>query len=136
MRLCGLRQREDIMHWRGRQAATKRLEHRRQNRRGVAPAAMNRNVAAEQVEHVDFDTLARMGANHGNPAARTRGRDRALQQRPGGDVENHIHAIFTCLSMLELIQEQLLTIVVGEGYNNFWIRTKTDAEKISLEAGI
>ena len=51
-------------------------------------------------------------------------------------VENRIHAIFTFLSMLELIQEQLLTIVVGEGYNNFWIRTKTDAEKISLEAGI
>jgi segregation and condensation protein A len=48
-------------------------------------------------------------------------------------VENRIHAIFTFLSMLELIQEQLLTIVVGEGYNNFWIRIKTDEEKILPE---
>ena len=48
-------------------------------------------------------------------------------------VENRIHAIFTFLSMLELIQEQLLTIVVGEGYNNFWIRVKTDEEKILPE---
>ena len=48
-------------------------------------------------------------------------------------VENRIHAIFTFLSMLELIQEQLLTIVVGEGYINFWIRVKTDEEKILPE---
>jgi segregation and condensation protein A len=45
-------------------------------------------------------------------------------------VENRIHAIFTFLSMLELIQEQILTIVVGDGYNNFWIREKTDEERI------
>jgi segregation and condensation protein A len=44
-------------------------------------------------------------------------------------VENRVHAIFTFLSMLELIQEQYLTIVVGEGYNNFWIRSKTEEEK-------
>ena len=49
-------------------------------------------------------------------------------------VENRIHAIFTFLAMLELIQEQVLTIVVGEGYNNFWIRTKTDEEKAPSEA--
>jgi segregation and condensation protein A len=48
-------------------------------------------------------------------------------------VENRIHAIFTFLSMLELIQEQLLTIVVGEGYNNFWIRTKTDEERMTVD---
>jgi segregation and condensation protein A len=44
-------------------------------------------------------------------------------------VENRVHAIFTFRSMLELIQEQYLTIVVGEGYNNFWIRSKTEEEK-------
>jgi len=44
-------------------------------------------------------------------------------------VENRIHAIFTFLSMLELIQEQVLTIIIGEGFNNFWIRAKTDEEK-------
>ena len=43
-------------------------------------------------------------------------------------VENRIHAIFTFLSMLELIQEQYLTIVIGDGYNNFWIRVKTEEE--------
>jgi len=48
-------------------------------------------------------------------------------------VENRLHAIFTFLSMLELIQEQILTILVGDGYNNFWIRTKTDEEKLALE---
>jgi hypothetical protein len=31
--------------------------------------------------------------------------------------------------MLELIQEQFLMIVVGEGYNNFWLRLKREDEK-------
>jgi hypothetical protein len=30
--------------------------------------------------------------------------------------------------MLELVQEQQLMIVIGDGYNNFWIRLKTAAE--------
>ena len=38
-------------------------------------------------------------------------------------VENRIHAIFTFLAMLELIQEQVLTIIIGEGYNNFWLKS-------------
>ena len=49
-------------------------------------------------------------------------------------VENRIHAIFTFLSMLELIQEQVLTILVGEGYNNFWIKTKTEENTPAAEA--
>ncbi len=36
-------------------------------------------------------------------------------------VENRLHAIFVFLSILELIQEQKMTITIGEGYNNFWI---------------
>lgn len=43
-------------------------------------------------------------------------------------VENRVHAIFTFLAMLELVQEQQLMIVIGDGYNNFWIRLKTTAE--------
>jgi segregation and condensation protein A len=43
-------------------------------------------------------------------------------------VENRVHAIFTFLAMLELVQEQQLMIVIGDGYNNFWIRLKTSAE--------
>ena len=45
------------------------------------------------------------------------------------NTETRLHAVFTFLAMLELIQEQVLTIVVGEGYNNFWIRKKRDEEK-------
>ena len=37
------------------------------------------------------------------------------------EVENRVHAIFVFLSILELIQEQLLRITIGEGYNNFWL---------------
>lgn len=35
--------------------------------------------------------------------------------------ENKLHAIFTFLSLLELIQQGLLTVVTGDGFNNFWI---------------
>ena len=36
-------------------------------------------------------------------------------------VENRVHAIFVFLSILELIQEQVIVILVGDGYNNFWV---------------
>ena len=49
-------------------------------------------------------------------------------------VENRIHAIFTFLAMLELIQEQFLTIMIGEGYNNFWIKLKTEEEITPTES--
>jgi segregation and condensation protein A len=35
--------------------------------------------------------------------------------------DNRIHAIFTFLAMLELIQERLLSINTGMGANNFWV---------------
>jgi segregation and condensation protein A len=35
--------------------------------------------------------------------------------------ENRIHAIFTFLSLLELIQQRLLVIQIGIGKNNFWL---------------
>lgn len=34
-------------------------------------------------------------------------------------VENRVHAIFTFLSMLELVQGKFLRIIIGEGKNNF-----------------
>lgn len=49
------------------------------------------------------------------------------------DVNVRVHAIFRFLAMLELIQEQYLYIVVGEGYNNFWLRLKTADEKAPTE---
>lgn len=36
-------------------------------------------------------------------------------------LENRIHAVFTFLAMLELIQENMLKINIGEGKNNFWV---------------
>lgn len=35
--------------------------------------------------------------------------------------ENRIHAIITFLALLELLNQQLLSITLGEGANNFWI---------------
>lgn len=35
--------------------------------------------------------------------------------------ENKVHAIFTFLGILELLQEQLIKITLGLGYNNFWL---------------
>lgn len=37
--------------------------------------------------------------------------------------ENRVHAIYLFLSILELVQEKLLQITVGEGFNNFWIHS-------------
>ena len=35
--------------------------------------------------------------------------------------ENKIHAVFKFLGMLELIQLQVISIIIGEGNNNFWL---------------
>lgn len=34
---------------------------------------------------------------------------------------NKVHAIFTFLAILELLQEQLVRITLGVGFNNFWL---------------
>jgi segregation and condensation protein A len=36
--------------------------------------------------------------------------------------ENRIHAIFNFLSLLELIQQGLIELKMGEGINNFWLK--------------
>ena len=50
-------------------------------------------------------------------------------------VENRVHAIFVFLSVLELIQEQQVTITIGDGYNNFWIekRNPNEEQEVVLE---
>ena len=51
--------------------------------------------------------------------------------------ENRIHAIFTFLAMLELIQQNFLGILVGMGRNNFileWSPVGQDAEDAALLA--
>jgi segregation and condensation protein A len=42
--------------------------------------------------------------------------------------ENKIHAIFTFLALLDLLQLQILGIVIGDGANNFWI-TQNETEE-------
>lgn len=59
-----------------------------------------------------------------------RGKDKVAFEKIFEGVENRVHAIFTFLSMLELIQEQYLTIVIGEGYNNFWIQEKQPESEV------
>ena len=49
--------------------------------------------------------------------------------------QNRIHAIFTFLSMLELIQQHYITILTGGGRNNFileWNNVREDEEPVTL----
>jgi segregation and condensation protein A len=47
--------------------------------------------------------------------------------------ENRIHAIFTFLAMLELIQQKFLTILMGEGRNNFIVEWNEGREELAEE---
>jgi segregation and condensation protein A len=47
--------------------------------------------------------------------------------------ENRVHAIFTFLSMLELVQQNFLRIIIGEGRNNFIIEYNETAEGLTDE---
>ncbi|KAA3632057.1 MAG: hypothetical protein DWQ02_15335, partial [Bacteroidetes bacterium] len=38
-----------------------------------------------------------------------------------GDCRNRIHAIVTFLALLEMLNSGLVTLIVGEGVNNFWL---------------
>jgi len=42
--------------------------------------------------------------------------------------ENRIHAIITFLALLEMINNQTVRILAGEGINNFWIERHPEAE--------
>ena len=43
-------------------------------------------------------------------------------------IHTKLHAIYHFLSILELVQESRITIIIGEGMNNFWITLKTTDE--------
>ncbi len=45
------------------------------------------------------------------------------------ECENRIHAIFIFLNMLELVQQKFLSILIGEGRNNFIIEYNEDREE-------
>jgi segregation and condensation protein A len=48
-------------------------------------------------------------------------------------VENRVHAIFLFLSMLELVQGRFLTILIGEGRNNFIVEYNESEEGLTDE---
>jgi segregation and condensation protein A len=48
-------------------------------------------------------------------------------------VENRVHAIFTFLSMLELVQQKYLRIIIGEGRNNFLVEYNESEEGLTDE---
>jgi segregation and condensation protein A len=39
-------------------------------------------------------------------------------------IDTRLHAIYHFLSILELVQEARISIIIGEGMNNFWITLK------------
>jgi segregation and condensation protein A len=45
-----------------------------------------------------------------------------------GNLENRVQAIVTFLALLEILNQQEMTIIQGEGVNNFWL-TISDTEK-------
>ena len=48
--------------------------------------------------------------------------------------ENRIHAIFLFLSMLELVQQKYMTIMIGEGMNNFIVEFNENREEDEVPA--
>jgi segregation and condensation protein A len=46
-----------------------------------------------------------------------------------GELENRIHAIVTFLALLELLNLQQISILQGEGINNFWITVSNETDE-------
>lgn len=44
------------------------------------------------------------------------------------ELENRIHAIVTFIALLDLLNLQIVTITLGEGVNNFWLKMNEAAE--------
>jgi len=42
--------------------------------------------------------------------------------------ENKVHFVYNFLAMLEMLQQELVDIQIGLGYNNFWISAKVESE--------
>ena len=38
-----------------------------------------------------------------------------------GNSENKVHFVYNFLAVLEMLQQELINIQIGLGYNNFWI---------------
>jgi hypothetical protein len=42
--------------------------------------------------------------------------------------ENKVHFVYNFLAVLEMLQQELIDIQIGLGYNNFWISAKVGDE--------
>jgi segregation and condensation protein A len=42
--------------------------------------------------------------------------------------KNKLHAIFTFLALLDVLQQKLASLIAGNGFNNFWIKRPDSAE--------
>ncbi len=47
--------------------------------------------------------------------------------------KDRVQLVYSFLAILEMLQQQMIKISVGLGYNNFWIETRTGEEEISSE---
>jgi segregation and condensation protein A len=41
-----------------------------------------------------------------------------------GQSENKVHFVYNFLAVLEMLQQELIDIQIGLGYNNFWISAR------------
>ena len=41
-----------------------------------------------------------------------------------GNSENKVHFVYNFLAVLEMLQQEMIDITIGLGYNNFWIAPK------------
>ena len=48
-------------------------------------------------------------------------------------IESRIHAIITFLALLEMINNQVVRILAGEGINNFWIEMQPHSDNSEEE---
>jgi len=44
-------------------------------------------------------------------------------------LKNRVHAIVTFLALLEMLSQQRIQIIQGDGANNFWIQQRTHEEE-------
>ena len=47
--------------------------------------------------------------------------------------KDRVQLVYSFLAILEMLQQQMIKISVGLGYNNFWIETRSDEEEFSSE---
>jgi segregation and condensation protein A len=49
-----------------------------------------------------------------------------------GNSENKVHFVYNFLAVLEMLQQELIDIQIGLGYNNFWIAAKRRCEILDV----